>query len=69
MPKPPSSRSQLLNKWIKEVDNEVYQTDGKVVLCMACNEKVNSDFLTNLKQHDSRKKHQTNLQILSRAEA
>ncbi|KAL7070800.1 hypothetical protein ACQ4LE_009931 [Meloidogyne hapla] len=75
---PTKSRAAWLREWITRVGgNSIYTTDGKVIFCEACQQKVFFDnkslFLINqqqapsgqffqLNQHNSTEKHQANVE-------
>jgi hypothetical protein len=58
MPKESASLSSKLSKLVKEFGDRVFQTDGKVLFCKACEKSVNCDKKYFVSQHCESGKHQ-----------
>nr|CAD2171851.1 unnamed protein product [Meloidogyne enterolobii] len=60
---PTKSRAGWLREWTSRIEgNSVYTTDGKVILCEACQQKAPATQFFQLNQHNSTEKHKANVE-------
>jgi len=68
MPKMKSETHNKLRKYIKEFGNNIFQTDGKVLICKVCNKDVVFERKSQVQQHIKTETHQYKLKSYSNGE-